>query len=132
MKVRLLLLAFVLFLFSSCGNLWDDVTPNISKINISKINWNGVTNNVYYVDKDGGEFSITGTLDNGIVFPSPTGNDWFSGVIDSQRNSDTSHKLTFSFTVQTNDTGQDREIEIHFQQELLGFDRGTLTLKQSH
>ena len=127
MKVRLLLLAFVLFLFSSCGNLWDDVTPNISKIN-----WDGITNNVYYVDKDGGEFSITGTLDNGIVFPSPTGNDWFSGVIDSRRNSDTPHKLTFSFTVQANDTGQDREIEIHFQQELLGFDRGTLTLKQSY
>lgn len=123
MKVRLLLLALVLFLLPSCRNLWDDVTSNISKIN-----WDGITNNVYYVDKDGGEFSITGTLDNGIVFPSPQGNDWFSVVLDSQRN----HKLSFSFTVQANDTGRDREIEIHFQQELLGFERGTLTLKQSH
>lgn len=127
MKIRLLLLALVLFLLSSCGNLWDDVTSNISKIN-----WDGITNNVYYVDKDGGEFSIIGTLDNGIVILSPMENDWYSGVLNNQRNSETPHKITFSFTVQSNDTGLDREILIHFQQELLGFDRGTLTLKQSH
>lgn len=127
MKARHFLFTLMLFVLTSCCKLWDDFS-----VNISKINWDGVTNNVYYIDKDGGEFSITGTLENGIVFPYPAENDWFYGVLYGGRSGELPHRLTFSFTAQANDTGQDREIEIHFKQELLGFDRGALTINQSH